>query len=106
MSPTRHNAIRAKLDTVQRTMERIGGFKAEPLAVRREATLIALTVKQLDSDCREGLRNCAPVLQNVELSYIKENSRRAGLLRSDYSEKSQGRWAQDSDGRSHSCSQG
>ena len=71
----------------------------EPSAARREAALIALTLKQLDGDCREGLRNYAPVLHNVELSYNKENSRRAGLLRPDYSEKSQGRRAQDSDGK-------
>jgi hypothetical protein len=88
-----------KLDRVQRTMKRIGGFKAEPLAARREAALIALTLKQLDGDCREGLRNYAPVLHNVELSCSKENSRRAGLLRPDYSEKSQGRRAQDFDGK-------
>jgi len=37
----------SKLDRVQATMERIGGFKAEPLAARREAALIALTLKQL-----------------------------------------------------------
>ena len=53
-----------KLDRVQRTMERIGGFnsfKAEPLAARREVALIALTLKQLDGGCREGLCNYAPV---------------------------------------------
>ena len=43
-----------KLDRVQATfMERIGGFKAEPLAALREAALIALTLKQLDGDRRE-----------------------------------------------------
>ena len=57
-----------KLDRVQRTMERIGGFKAEPLAARREAALMVLTLKQLDGDCRAGLRNYAHVLHNVELS--------------------------------------
>ena len=46
----------SKLDRVQATMERIGGFKAEPLAARREAALTALTLKQLDGDCRELLR--------------------------------------------------
>ena len=30
-----------KLDRVQATMERIGGFKAEALAARREAALVA-----------------------------------------------------------------
>jgi hypothetical protein len=50
-----------KLDRVQRTMERIGGFKAESLAARKEAALIALTLKQLDGGCREGLCNYAPV---------------------------------------------
>ena len=43
-------------------MERIGGFKAEPLAGRRAAALIALTLKQLDGDYGELLREYAPVL--------------------------------------------
>ena len=47
------------LDRVQETMERIGGFKAEPLAARREAALIALTLKQLVGDCRELLQKYA-----------------------------------------------
>ena len=51
-----------KLDRVQATTERIGGFKAEPLAARREAALIALSLKQLGGDYREGLRDFAPVL--------------------------------------------
>ena len=73
----------------------------EPLAARREAALIAMTLEQLDGGCREGLRNYALVLHNVKLSYSNENSRRVGLLRPDYmySEKSQGRRAQDSDGK-------
>ena len=79
-------------------MERIGGFKAEPLATRREAALIALTLKQLDGDCRDGLRNYAPILHIVELLDNEENSR-VGLLIPDYSEKSQGRRVQDLDGK-------
>ena len=81
-----------KLDRVQATMERIGGFKAEPLAARREAALIALSLKQLDGDCREGLRDFVPVLVTVKIPAAKvERSRRDGLLRPDYSEKSQSR---------------
>jgi hypothetical protein len=49
-----HSGIQLKSILLgQATMERIGGFKAEPLAARREAALIALTLKQLDGDCRE-----------------------------------------------------
>jgi hypothetical protein len=81
----------SKLDRVQATMERIGGFKAEPLADRREAALIALSFKQLDGECREGLREYAPLLHTVELTSGKLNSRHSGLLRPDYSEKSQSR---------------
>ena len=50
-----------KLVRAQRAMERIGGFKAEHLAARREAALIALTLKLLDGDCREGF-NCVITL--------------------------------------------
>jgi hypothetical protein len=82
----------SKLDRVQATMERIGGFKAEPLAARREAALIALTLKQLDGDCRELLRDYAPVLVTVKVPKVKAaRNRRPGLLRPDYSEKSQSR---------------
>ena len=56
-----------KLDKVQATMERIGSFKAQPLAGRREAALFALPFKQLDGECREGLRECAPLLHTVKL---------------------------------------
>ena len=81
-----------KLDRVQATMERIGGFKAEPLAARREAALIALSLKQLGGDGREGLRDFAPVLVIVKVPEAKiQRSRRPGLLRPDYSEKSQSR---------------
>ena len=70
------------------TMERIGGFKAEPLAARREAALIALTLKQLDGDCRELLREYAPVLVTVKVPEEKvDRSRRVGIVRPDYSEK-------------------
>ena len=66
--------------------------KAEPLAARREAALIALTLKQLDGDCRELLRDYAPVLVTVKVPKVKAaRNRRPGLLRPDYSEKSQSR---------------
>ena len=57
----------------------------------REAALIALSFKQLDGECREGLREYAPLLHTVKLTDGKLNSRHSGLLRPDYSEKSQGR---------------
>ena len=41
--------------------------KAEPLADRREVALIALSYKQLDGDCREGLHVFAPVLVIVKV---------------------------------------
>ena len=62
------------------------------------AALIALALKQIDSDCREGLRNHTLVLHTVEFSGNKEDSR-VGLLIPDYSEKSQGRRVQDPDGK-------
>ena len=49
-------------------MKRIGGFKAEPLAARREAALMALSLKQLEGDCREGLRDFVPVPGDYESS--------------------------------------
>ena len=82
----------SKLDRVQATMERIGGFQAEPLAARREAALITLTLKQLDGDCRGLLREYAPVLVIVKVPEVKvARSQRPGLLRPDYSEKNQSR---------------
>ena len=51
----------------QATMERIGGLKAEPLTARREVARIALSLKQLGGDCREGLRDFAPILVNVKV---------------------------------------
>ena len=71
-----------KLDRVQATLERIGGFEAELLAACREAALIALSLQQLDGDCREGLRDFAPVLVTVKVLEAKiERNRRSGLLR-------------------------
>ena len=58
----------------------------------REAALVALTLKQLDGDCRELLREYAPVLVTVKVPKVKAaRNRRPGLLRPDYSEKSQSR---------------
>ena len=71
--------------SMQETMERIGGFKAEPLAARREAALIALTLKQLAGDCSELLQECAPVLVTVKVPEEKvARSRRTGIIRPDY----------------------
>ena len=70
------------------SMEQIGGFKVEPLAARRQAALITLSLKQLDGDCCEGLRDFAPILVTVKLPEAKfERIRRLGLLRPDYSKK-------------------
>ena len=52
-------------------MGRIRGLKAEHLAARREAALIALSLEQLDGDCREGLRDFAPVLVIVKVPEAK-----------------------------------
>ena len=61
-------------------MGRIGGFKAKP----QGGALVALTLKQLDSDCRELLREHAPVLVTVKGPEVKvARSRRPGLLRPD-----------------------
>ena len=85
----------SKLDRVQATMERIGGFKAGPLAARREAALIALTLKQLDGDCREPLREYAhvqAVLVIVKVHEVKvAGNRRSGLRRPDYPDRILGR---------------
>ena len=52
-------------------------YKAGPLAARRGAALIALTLKQLDGDCRELLREYAPVLVTVKVPEEKvDRSRR------------------------------
>ena len=51
-----------------------------------------LTLGQLDGDCRELLRECAPVLVTVKVPEVKDaRNRRPGLPRPDYSEKSQSR---------------
>ena len=51
-------------------------------AGRREAALIALTLKQLDGDCRELLREYGPVLVTGKVPEEKvARSRRPGLLR-------------------------
>ena len=83
-----------KLGQVQATrclMEQIGGFKAEPLAARRGAALAALSLKQVDGDCRQCLRDFAPILVGVEVPKTKIGRNRPGLLRPDYSEKNQSR---------------
>ena len=79
-----------KLDRVQATTERIGGSNAETLAACREAALIALSLKQLDDECREGFRDFAPILMIVKVPEAKiQRNQILGLLRPDYSEKNQ-----------------
>ena len=80
-----------ELDRAQATMGRSGGSKAHPPADHKEATLIALSFKQMDVECREGLHGYAPLLHTVKLVGGKFNSRHIGLPKPDYSEKSKGR---------------
>jgi hypothetical protein len=62
----------AKLDTIQRTAEKIGGFLCESLAYRREAAAVSFALKLLDQDCRPGLNKFAPTIiqgHHVKHSY-------------------------------------
>ena len=52
----------AKLDQIQKTAMRIGNFKAEPLAQRREAAAVALTCKLLSDRGRGILKEFKPEL--------------------------------------------
>jgi hypothetical protein len=45
----------SKLDKVQASAERRGGFQVESLQLRREAAAISLALKMLSGDCRDGL---------------------------------------------------
>ena len=51
-----------KLDAMQRTVERIGRFKAESLKSRREAAAIILTLKLMAGEGRGVLNHFTPVL--------------------------------------------
>jgi hypothetical protein len=51
-----------KLDAVQHTAERLGGFQVESLKSRREAAAISLALKLLAGDCKPGLQRFAPEL--------------------------------------------
>jgi hypothetical protein len=52
----------AKLDKIQASAERFGGFKVESLSSRREASLIGFLFKLLDGDGRGALNDYVPVL--------------------------------------------
>ena len=51
-----------KLDRVQRSAERIGGFTIEPLQARREAAAVSLALKMLDGKVQGELKCFTPVL--------------------------------------------
>ena len=51
-----------KLEAVQRSAMKLGGFAVEPLSVRREAAAAALCLKLLDQACSPGLNKFAPKL--------------------------------------------
>ena len=51
-----------KLDEVQRSAERRGGFQVESLQCRREAAVVSLALKLLAGDCKPGLQQFAPSL--------------------------------------------
>ena len=50
----------AKLDRVQATAERIGGFQSEPLGLRREAAAVAFALKLLAGQGRGILKRFVP----------------------------------------------
>jgi hypothetical protein len=52
----------AKLDQIQSSVEKLGGFKCVPLSVRREIAAVKLALKLLDQDCRRDLNRFAPIL--------------------------------------------
>ena len=51
-----------KLDRVQRSAERIGGFTIEPLQARRDAAAVSLALKMLDGKVQGELKCFTPVL--------------------------------------------
>ena len=54
-----------KLDRVQKSAERIGGFSVEPLASRRDASVIGFAFKLLDGKGRGCLNTLTPALVDV-----------------------------------------
>ena len=54
-----------KLERVQRSAERIGNFKVEPLESRREAAAVRLALKLMDGQGRGKLQDFAPQIADV-----------------------------------------
>ena len=52
----------SKLDRIQASVERIGGFKVESLECRREAAAMSIALKLLDGRGRGELNNFTPKL--------------------------------------------
>ena len=55
-----------KLDRIQDAAERLGGFKVESLASRRDASLFGLMFKFLDGGGRGHLNNFTPTITEVD----------------------------------------
>ena len=55
-----------KLDRIQATAERLGGFKVESLESRRDASLIGLVFKLLDGDGRGKLSSYTPEVAEID----------------------------------------
>jgi hypothetical protein len=58
-----------KLDALQRSAQKLGGFEVESLQSRREAAAISFALKLLDGDCRPDLQQFAPHL--ISGHYVK-----------------------------------
>lgn len=54
----------SKLDAVQAAAEKLGGFKSQPLQLRREAATISFALKMLNGGCRGHLKRFVPKLVN------------------------------------------
>ena len=59
----------ARLDKIQASAERFGGFQVEPLSSRREASLIGFLFKLLDGDGRGELNAYVPVLSEHSTTF-------------------------------------
>ena len=54
-----------KLDRIQASAEKIGGFKIETLGSRREAAAVAFSLKLMDGRARGPLKNFIPIVEEV-----------------------------------------
>ena len=66
----------SKLDRIQASAEKIGGFTAEPLQARREAAAMSLALKMLDGRARGELATFKPILSEP-LRLCKKRTRQS-----------------------------